>query len=151
MSFFDDLKSKAAEIKAGLTAEVSRFKNKDFHTAVVAACALIAYADGEVSADEKKKMAGFMQVNDAMKVFDLNKTIEIFNKFIFQMEFDLDIGRSEALTAIAKLSGKTAEARTVVRLACAIGAADGDFDDSEKAAVKLICSELSLDATEFGL
>ena len=151
MSFFDDLKSKAAEIKAGLTAEVGRFKNKDFHTAVVAACALIAYADGEVSADEKKKMAGFMQVNDAMRVFDLNKTIEIFNKFIFQMEFDLDIGRSEALTAIAKLNGKTAEARTVVRLACAIGAADGDFDNSEKAAVKTICSELSLDATEFGL
>lgn len=96
-------------------------------------------------------MAGFMQINDAMKVFDINATIEIFNKFVQQMEFDLDIGRSEALTAIAKLRGKTAEARTVVRLACAIGAADGNFDDSEKAAVRSICSELSLDSAEFGL
>ncbi len=151
MSFFDDLKNRAMEVKTGLVAEAKRFKNKDFHTAVVAACALIAYADGEVSADEKKKMAGFMQVNDAMKVFDLSKTIEIFNKFIQQMEFDLDIGRSEALTAVAKLSGKTAESRAVVRLACAIGAADGDFDNSEKAAVRSICNELSLDVTEFGL
>ena len=151
MGFFDDLKAKASEVKTGLVTEAKRFKNKDFHTAVVAACALIAYADGEVSADEKKKMAGFMQVNDAMKIFDINTTIEIFNKYIQQMEFDLDIGRSEALTAIAKLSGKSAEARTVVRLACAIGAADGDFDDSEKAAVRTICNELSLDATEFGL
>lgn len=151
MGLLDDLKEKASEIKTGLVTEAKRFKNKDFHTAVVAACALIAYADGEVSADEKKKMTGFMQVNDAMKIFDLNKTIEIFNKFIQQMEFDLDIGRSEALTAIAKLSGRTAEARTVVRLACAIGAADGDFDDSEKAAVRSICNELSLDASEFEL
>ncbi len=151
MGFLDDLKAKASEVKTGLVTEAKRFKNKDFHTAVVAACALIAYADGEVSADEKKKMAGFMQVNDAMKIFDINTTIEIFNKYIQQMEFDLDIGRSEALTAIAKLSGKAAEARTVVRLAGAIGAADGDFDDSEKAAVRTICNELSLDATEFGL
>ncbi len=151
MGFFDDLKDKAAEITTGLATEAQRYKNKDFHTAVVASCALIAYADGEVSADEKKKMAGFMQVNDAMKTFDVNTTIEIFNKFIQQMEFDLDIGRSEALTAIAKLSGKNAEARTVVRLACAIGAADGDFDNLEKAAVRSICNELSLDTTEFGL
>lgn len=151
MGFLDDLKNKAMEVKTGLITEAKRFKNKEFHMSVVAACALIAYADGEVSADEKKKMAGFMRINDAMKIFDINTTIEIFNKFIQQMEFDLDIGRSEALTAIAKLSGKTAEARTVVRLACAIGAADGDFDDSEKAAVRSICSELSLDPTEFGL
>ena len=151
MGFFDDLKAKASEIKSGLVTEAKKYKNKDFHTAVVAACALIAYADGEVTADEKKKMAGFMQVNEAMKVFDLNTTIEIFNKYVQQMEFDLDIGRSEALSVIGKLSGKGAESRAVVRLACAIGAADGDFDDSEKAAVRSICHELSLDPAEFDL
>lgn len=151
MGFLDDLKNKASQIKNGMITEAKQFKNKEFHAAIVSACALIAYADGEVTADEKKKMAGFMQVNEAMKIFDLATTIEMFNKSIFNMDFDLDIGRSEALTAIAKLNGKTAESRTLVRLACAIGAADGDFDDFEKAAVRSICQELSLDESEFDL
>jgi len=151
MGFFSDLRDKAKDISANLVGEAKRFKNKEFHEAVVAACALIAFADGEVTADEKKKMSGFMQVNEAMNVFDVSKTISIFNKYIEQMEFDMDIGSSEALSAIGKLRKKTNEARSVVRIACAIGAADGDFDSSEKAAVRKICGELSLDPSEFDL
>lgn len=151
MGFFDDLKSKAGELHSKLTEEVKKFANKDFHEAVVAACTVIAFADGEISSDEKKKMMGFMEINESMKVFDKNATIKIFTKYLEQMEFDIDLGRGEALTAIGKLSGKTNESKAVVRLACAIGAADGDFDDDEKKAARQICQALGLDPSEFDL
>jgi tellurite resistance protein TerB len=34
---------------------------------------------------------------------------------------------------------------------CAIGASDGDFDQTEKDVVRRMCAELELDATAFGL
>jgi tellurite resistance protein TerB len=151
MGFFEDLKLKASELSTRMTDEVKRFSNKDFHEAVVAACAMIAVADGEITSDEKKKMMGFMGMNKAMKVFDKNKTIKLFEKYAEQLEFDIDLGRSEALSVIGKLNGKANESRAVVRLACAIGAADGDFDADEKAAVRKICQELSLEPSEFDL
>jgi tellurite resistance protein len=44
------------EFKTGLVTEGKGYKNKDLDTPVVAACALIAHANGEVSADEKKML-----------------------------------------------------------------------------------------------
>jgi tellurite resistance protein TerB len=151
MSFFDELKAGATDLTNKLKDEVKRFTSKDFHESVVAACAMIAIADGEITSDEKQKMMRFMDLNDAMRVFDKNKTIKLFQKYVEQMEFDVDIGRSEALSAIGKMSGKQNEARAVVRLACAIGAADGDFDADEKNAVREMCKVLSLDSSEFDL
>jgi tellurite resistance protein TerB len=151
MGFFDNLKTKAKEMSASLAAEAKRFKNKNFHQAVVASCALIAYADGTVTADEKKKMGGFLKINEAMKVFDADTTITLFNNFIEHLEFDLDIGTNECLVAIGKIKNKDSESRAVVRIACAIGAADGDFDDTEKAAVRKICGELGVSPSEFDL
>ncbi len=151
MGFFDDLRNKAAEVSNTLTSEVKRYANRAFHEAVVAACAVIAAADGDISAAEKKKMMGFMDMNETMKLFDKNSTIKIFNKYTEQMDFDVDLGRNEALTAIGRMAGKVNEGRAIVRLACAIGAADDNFDASEKAAAHQICGVLNLDPTEFGL
>jgi tellurite resistance protein TerB len=151
MGFFDDLKNKAAEIQGNLRDEVKRFSNKTYHEAVVASCAIIAFADGKVSLEEKQKMTHFMQMNEAMKVFNINDTIKIFNKYVEQMEFDVSLGRSEALSSVGKLAGKPNEARSIVRLACAIGASDGNFDADEKRAAKGICQVLNLDPSEFEL
>lgn len=151
MGFFDDLKAKASELSTQMTNEVKKFANKGFHEAVVAACAVIAVADGTISKEEKAKMMGFMAMNETMKLFDKNKTIQIFNKYAEQMDFDVDLGRNEALSIIGKLSGKVNEARAIVRLACAIGAADGDFDADEKAAARQICQTLNLSPADFDL
>ena len=39
----------------------------------------------------------------------------------------------------------------MVRVCCAIGAADGNFDDDEKAVVRKICAELNLNPKDFDL
>jgi tellurite resistance protein TerB len=151
VGFFDDLKAKATELSTQMTNEIKKYANKSFHEAIVAACSVIAVADGTISKEEKAKMMGFMDMNETMKLFDKNKTIQIFSKYSEQMDFDVDLGRNEALSVIGKLAGKPNEARAIMRLACAIGAADGDFDADEKAAARQICQTLNLDPAEFDL
>ena len=119
--------------------------------AVVAGCAIVSAADGDISSAEKQKMIGYMQSSDELKVFKTEDVIASFNDIVGKFEFDAAIGRGEALRKIAKVKGKDGADRLLVRVCCAIGAADGDFDADERAAVVLICNELGLAPSEFDL
>ncbi len=147
MSVMDWLKGQTTTAKD----EIKRFKNKNFMEAVVAGCAMVAFADGIVKPEEKAKMAGFIQRDESLKIFDMAKVIDSFEKYVKGFEFDTIIGKGEALKNIGKLKKKSDEARLLVRVCCAIGAADGDFDEDEKNVVKEICFELGLNPDEFGL
>ncbi len=137
--------------KKDLNDQVKKFKNKDFMEAVVAGCAIVAGADGSIDASEKQKMAGYISRSEELKVFDMGDVINRFNHYVGNMEFDAIIGKQEALKAISKFSGKPEIARVIVSVCCAIGAADGDFDPQEKAAVSDICKTLGLNPSEFNL
>jgi tellurite resistance protein TerB len=137
--------------KQGLTEQVKKFKNKDFMDAVVAGCAVVAAADGSINANEKQKMAGYISRSEELKVFDMSDVIARFNHYVGNLEFDAMIGKQEALKSIAKFSGKPEMGRVIVGVCSAIGAADGDFDDKEKAAVRDICNSLGLNPSEFSL
>ena len=139
------------EQKDKLQSEVQKFKNKSFAEGVIAGCALVAAADGSIDSSEKQKMIGFIENSDELKVFDTGEIIEIFNKFVSKFEFDQMIGQAEALKAVGKSRENASQARLLVRVCCAIGAADGDFDNDERATVRTICQELGLDPSEFDL
>jgi len=145
------LKQRYAEVTANLKTEVSKIKNKTFLESVVAGCTLVAHADGVVRPEEKQKMMGFLRNSDVLSVFDAQDIIAIFDKYSKQFEFDHQIGQASALQVVAKLKGKDSESRLMVRVCCAIGAADGNFDDQEKAVVRAICNELGLNAKDFDL
>jgi tellurite resistance protein TerB len=145
------LKERFNEVSTSLKTEVNKVRHKAFLEGVVAGCALVAYADGVVKPEEKQKMMGFLQASDVLSVFDIPNVVATFEKFAKNFEFDYAIGEANALQAVAKLKNKEAEARLMVRVCCAIGAADGDFDDDEKAAVRKICGELGLNPKDFDL
>ncbi|MBE2295317.1 MAG: tellurite resistance TerB family protein [Phycisphaerales bacterium] len=145
------LKQRYSEVSANLKSEVSKLRNKSFLEAVVAGCALVANADGTVRPEEKQKMMGFLRNSEVLSVFSTEEVITIFDKYAKQFEFDHQIGEASALQAVAKLKGKDAEARLMVRVCCAIGAADGNFDQSEKAVAVKICTELGLNPKDFDL
>jgi len=147
----DWLKNRFNEVSSNLKTEVTRIRNKTFLEAVVGGCVLVAYADGVVRPEEKQKMMGFLQNSEVLSVFDTVEVIKLFEKFAKQFEFDTGIGEANALQAVGKLKDKESEARLMVRVCCAIGAADGDFDDSEKATVRKICNELGLSPKDFDL
>ncbi|CAH1224299.1 MULTISPECIES: tellurite resistance TerB family protein [unclassified Paenibacillus] len=137
--------------KQGLEDQVKKFKNKDFMDAVVAGCALVAFADGTIDASEKNKMAGYINLSQELKVFDMAVVIERFNYYVSNFEFSPQIGKQEALKAIGKFKSKPEVARVIVGVCSAIGAADGNFDDQERQVVAEICTVLGLNPGEFNL
>ena len=112
----DWLKKNTLAAREKLTTEVGKFKNKEFMEAIVAGCALVAAADGEISSAEKLKMSGFIKNSDELKVFDMDKVIEAFNRVCSKFEFDEQIGRAEALAVVGKIKGKPEQARLLICL-----------------------------------
>ena len=147
MSFFDQLKSKANELKN----DVLKYKNKDFLNAAMAGSALIAMADGTISSDEKQKMVRFIEHNESLSVFNTKDVIAAFQDFVGQIEFDQDIGSAAAYQAIAKMKSNSEAARLLIRMIISIGAADGNFDADEKKIATKIAKELALNPAEFDL
>jgi len=145
------LKTNTAAARTRMAEEISKYKNREFMEAVVAGCALVAAADGDISASEKQKMIGFIQNSDELKVFDMTLVIDTFSKICGKFEFDAAIGKAEALKLIGKLRSKTDAARLLVRVCCAVGNADGTFDSDEQAACRTICNELNLSPSDFDL
>ncbi len=134
-----------------LSESVKRYKNKDFMDAVVAGCALVAAADGKFDASEKQKMAGYIGRSEELRIFDMNEVITRFNFHTSNFEFDHIIGKAEALKVIGKYKSDREGAKLLVGVCCAIGGADGDFDDDEKNMVREICRALDLPPADFQL
>lgn len=147
----DWLKNNAAMAREALTNEVGKFRNRHFMEATAAACALIATADGEVTSAEKMKMTGFINNSPELKVFNLGDVLAAFNEATSKFEFDFQIGEAEALKTIGKIKGNDSAARLLVRVACAVGASDGQFDDKEREACRRVCLELGLPPSDFDL
>ncbi|MBF0097691.1 MAG: tellurite resistance TerB family protein [Magnetococcales bacterium] len=150
MGFFDELKNRASQWQSSLSQEMGRFKNRDLMEAILAGCALVAAADGSVSSAEKQKMLGFVQNSDALKVFQSQEVIQSFQKHMGKIEFDFALGKAESLQVIAKIKDPD-QARLLVRVCCAIGSSDGQFDEQEKNMVRTICRELRLEPSDFDL
>ncbi|MFO1442485.1 TerD family protein [Bacillus sp. Bva_UNVM-123] len=127
----------------------SRYKSQDVLDAVVAACALVALADGHLDYSERQKMMDFVHQSDELRVFDTNKVIQQFNMFVQKIEHDPIIGRAEAFRALGRIRSKPEIARLVARYCIAIGYADGHFDQNEMQVVSEICMELGLNPQEF--
>ena len=148
MSLFDSIKKSFGDIGASLTAEVKKFRSKDLLHAIVSGAAMVAFADGEVSAEEKQKLLGYIRNSEQLGVFDADSIITIFNQTTQRFEFDNTIAVGETLQKIAVFKDKP-EAHIIVRVCIAIAKADGNFDNAERKAVGQICTALGLDSKDF--
>jgi tellurite resistance protein TerB len=146
-NFLNQLKTKANELKTGAL----KFKNKDFLNAAMAGSALVAMADGSISAEEKQKMIKFIESNDALSIFTTSDVIKAFQDFVGQLEFDKDIGEAKAYQALGKMKSNSEASRLLVRMIIAIASSDGIFDGDEKKVAVKIAKELAIDPSEFEL
>jgi len=147
----DWLKSNLESARQNLATEVSRYKNKQMLEAIVAGCAMVAYADGTISSEEKQKMMGYLRTSETLKVFDVSEVIKIFESYVERFDFDHTIGVGEVLNVVGKFKSKPAEAQLIVRVCIAVSAADGTFDENERSTVRKLCQSLDLDPQSFDL
>ena len=118
--------------------------------ALVAACALVAQADGWVTPDERQRMVERMRRSPAVAVFGVQEVLQGFETLNERFDRDLDDGVAAAETAVRRLTGRAGPARLLVQTACAVAEADGGFDAEERDVVLRLCDLLDLapDAVE---
>lgn len=119
--------------------------------AIVAGCAMVAYADGWVTPDEQKRMTGLIRAFDPVAAFGVAEVMERFEEISARFADDHDAGSTHALTLVSRLRGRPKDCRLLVETCCAIAAADGGFDAEERATVVAICDCLDIDPVEHGL
>ena len=151
MALWDQLKQRSQDMNSQLKTKAGQFKNKDFANAAMAVCALIAAADGSIDAEERRKVAGLITANDVLSIFDASQLRERFDHYCNKLTTDYDFGKVEAVQAVSKLKSKGDQARAVVQIGIIIGGADGNFDKSERAAVREVCFAVGIDPQEFDL
>ncbi len=146
-NFLKKTKEKLGELKN----DALKYKSKNFLEAALGGSALIAMADGTIDASEKTKMMAFIENHEVLSIYDSSEVVKTWKNFIDTLELDNDIGTAKAMSAIGKMKGKNEQARLVLRMVCAIAAADGDFDQDERKVAAKIAQELGLDPAEFDL
>jgi len=146
-NFLQQARSKMNDLKN----EALKYKSKDFLNAALGGSALVIVADGKIDPQEKVKMMAFIENHPALSVYNTAEVVKTWKDFIDTLEMDADIGSAKAMTAIGKIKGKEEQAKLVLRMVCAIGASDGDFDADEKRVAGQIATELGLNPAEFDL
>ena len=134
-----------------LFSKVQRVRRKDFMAAVTAASAMVAFADGIVRPEEMAKLIEYIRIDETLGVFDPVEVIGEFERFVDVLGFDFNIGKEKAFSAISKVERRSEEAKLIVLIACAIGAADEDFNNDQRLMVREICTRLGFDPREFDL
>ena len=146
-NFLQQARSKLSEMKN----EALKFKSKDFLNAALGGSALVIMADGKIDPNEKIKMMAFIENHEALSIYDTSEVVKTWKDYMDTLDMDEDIGEAKAMAALGKIKGKDEQARLVLRMVCAIGAADGDFDADERKVAAKIAVELGLSPSEFDL
>lgn len=146
-NFLEQARSKLSDLKN----EALKYKSKEFLNAALGGSALVILADGSIDAQEKSKMMNFIENHEALSIYNTSEVVKTWKDYIDTLEMDSDIGSAKAMSALGKIKGKEDQAKLVLRMVCAIGASDGDFDADEKRVASKIAIELGLDPADFDL
>ena len=144
---FGSLKAMLDDARAKGDTLFGRIKDRATFKRTVYACYLIGRADGNFDASERQAIGALIQQKlPQFKLADIMAEIEAADA---KLGFDETMGTQELMAEIGKAKGDAAE--LVVQAACYIGAADGEFDDAEKAVARQIAERMGLNPGHYGL
>ena len=117
----------------------------------MAACAVTAMADGNVTFPERVRVDQILETLDALRVFDPHEGVNLFNKFVAEIRKNPAKGNDEAVDAIKEFADDPESAELIVRICLAIIEADGEVSLVDQIATVQLCSLLGIDPVKFGL
>ncbi len=131
-----------AGLKASITKEVERHKNRPFMEATMAASALVSIADGVVSFSERNRVDQVIENLTQLRVFDVHEATDTFNRYLDQIAENEQSGRAAALAAIDKIKDQPDAPLVLLKVCVSISNADGEFSEAERRQVDEICATL---------
>lgn len=137
--------------RADLAAAFTTQRKETLMETVVAACAAVAYADGWVTPEERRRLLAAIRTSDALAVFPPEDVVQHFDEVIARFEQDDEAAESLVMERIAGLKALRREARHLVAACYAMAAADLQIDGEERALVMRVCELVGIDPAELDL
>ena len=138
-------------LRESLKKRSERQRDRRFLEATMAASALVAYADGQVDFTERMRLDQILDQLHRLRAFDVREAIEHFNTVIDDLKADPEDGHARALDSVEAFAGDKASARLMVRVACHLCVADGEFTEAEQEQVAELCLQLDIRPEDCGL
>jgi len=123
-----------------------RSRSRAFLDAAMAASALVATADGDVSFAQRNRLDGLLDSVEPLKAHDAHDAADLFRIFADNILAHPEEGRARALKAVGCIDDGEA-AQLLLRIACAMARADGDYSRPGRAQIRRIAETLGV----FGL
>jgi len=145
------IRDSVGSVKAEVLRQLKRSETEELFKAVVAGCALVAYADGRFSPAEKSRMLDLIGKTKEIDAFDTGDALNEFDRISELYYFDYVDGEAHAMRHLVRLRGRQDAARVVAKSCIVIGFADGEFNQDERGALRRICRLMDLDPSELDL
>ena len=142
---FGDFKAQVLEELAG---ELEEEVSEDLIEALAAATAMVAFADGVSSAEEREELLSVFEEEDRLTDVDLDDLFDAFDDYAERFAEDPAAAESEALTAVAVFDDSPELGRLIVRSAVAVASRDGALSAAEEKAVNSLCDALGLEVDD---
>ena len=128
-----------------------RQKNRPFLRATMAACALVAVADLEVSFSERVRVDQILEPLEKLRVFDPHEGVNLFNVFSDAILDSPKSGRELALAAIRPVAEDEELAHLLVKVCLAVSEADAGDHLVDHIEIVSLCSLIGVDPKNLGL
>ena len=130
---------------------LERQRNRPFLKAVMAACALVAVADGEVSLGQRLRMDRILETLTRLKVFDPHEGVDLFNYYVDAILTSPKEGHLETVRVIQAAAGDDETRQLLIRVCIAISEAGGSMGLVEEIEIISLCGLLDVDPESCGL
>ena len=132
-------------------AHMERQHNRPFLEGVMAACALVATADGDVSFSERVRVDQILETLETLKVFDPHEGVDLFNEFTDAILAHPEDGHERAFQVMQRIAREPSNGALMVRICCAVSEANGDKSLSDQIEIVSLCSRLGIEPKDCGL
>lgn len=137
-----------AQVLDELANELEIEVSEDLVEALAAATAMVAFADGVSSPEEREELLAVFEEEDRLTDIDLDDLFDAFDDYAERFAEDRKVAETEALATVAVFDDSPDLGRLVVRGALAVASRDGTLTPEEERAVRQLCDALGLEPDE---
>ena len=128
-----------------------RHRNRPFLKAAMAACALVAIANGKVSFSQRVRVDSIMATLEKLQVFDPHEGVELFNECVESILAAPSTGHAQAVKTLQAVADNPETAQLLIRLCLAVSESRGAINLVEQIEIVTLCSLLEVDPAAVNL
>jgi tellurite resistance protein len=130
---------------------LARQRNRAFLKSVMAACAMVASADGEVSFAQRIRLDQILETLDKLKIFDPHEGIDMFNIFSDGIMENSSKGHAKAWEALVLGAPGRSARELLIRVCLAISEANKERSLADQIEIVTLCNRLGVRPENCGL